>query len=64
MCPRAAKHILAHPTPPQLSDEIRISLAEHYIQLYNILLGKEFIPESGDVEERVINNLKKYGYRI
>jgi len=51
-------------TPPKLSDEIRISLAEHYMELYNVLLGKEFIPEMGDVEKRVIHNLKNYGYNI
>ena len=51
-------------TPPKLSDEIRISLAEHYMELYKVLLGKEFIPELGDVEERVLRNLNKYGYSI
>ena len=51
-------------TPPKLSDEIRISLAEHYMELYKVLLGKEFIPELGDVEERVVRNLNKYGYSI
>ena len=51
-------------TPPKLSDEIRISLAEHYIKLYNILLGKQFMPEISNVGKRVINNLKNYGYEI
>ena len=51
-------------TPPKLSDEIRISLAEHYMELYKVLLGKEFIPELGDVEERVVRNLSEYGYKI
>ena len=51
-------------TPPKLSDEIRISLAEHYMELYKVLLGKEFIPELGDVEERVLRNLSEYGYKI
>jgi len=51
-------------TPPELSDEIRISLSEYYMKLYKILLGKEFVPETGDVEKRVINNLSKYGYKI
>ena len=50
--------------PPKLSDEIRISLAEHYMELYKVLLGKEFIPELGDVEERVLRNLSEYGYKI
>ena len=51
-------------TPPKLSDEIRISLAEHYMELYKVVLGKEFIPELGDVEERVLRNLSEYGYKI
>tara|TARA_B100000401_G_C52702274_1_gene669708 strand:- start:86 stop:1030 length:945 start_codon:yes stop_codon:yes gene_type:complete len=51
-------------TPPKLSDEIRISLAEHYMELYKVLLGKEFVPEIGDVEKRVLRNLRDYGYNI
>ena len=51
-------------TPPALSDEIRISLAQHYMELYKVLLGKEFVPEIGDVQERVIRNLNNYGYNI
>ena len=51
-------------TPPELSDEIRISLSEHYMKLYKVLLGKEFIPDTGDVEKRVIKNLNHYGYKI
>jgi phosphoribosylaminoimidazole-succinocarboxamide synthase len=50
--------------PPKLSDEIRVSLAEHYIELYRVLLGKEFVPERGDVESRVVDNLNSYGYSI
>ena len=50
--------------PPKLSDEIRISLAEHYMELYRVLLGKEFVPEMGDVESRVVDNLNSYGYKI
>ena len=51
-------------TPPELSDEIRISLSEYYMKLYKVLLGKEFVPENGDVEKRVIKNLNQYGYSI
>ena len=51
-------------TPPELSDEIRISLSEYYMKLYKILLGKDFVPETGDVEKRVVSNLSKYGYKI
>jgi len=45
-------------TPPELDDEIRILLSEKYIELYNILTGKEFKPEVGDVSNRISNNLK------
>ena len=51
-------------TPPDLSDEIRISLSEHYMKLYKVLLGKEFIPDTGDVEKRVVKNLNHYGYKV
>lgn len=47
--------------PPVLSDEIRISLAERYIELYNQLTGLTFQPEIGSVNTRIISNLKKSG---
>tara|TARA_B000000609_G_C24170192_1_gene349751 strand:+ start:1112 stop:1978 length:867 start_codon:yes stop_codon:yes gene_type:complete len=47
-------------TPPPLSDEIRISLAESYFDLYQKLTGKEFNPNVGDVLSRLKNNLKDY----
>ncbi|RMZ49324.1 phosphoribosylaminoimidazolesuccinocarboxamide synthase, partial [Candidatus Marinimicrobia bacterium PRS2] len=48
-------------TPPALTDEIRVSLAERYIELYTQLTGKEFHPLSGDVKSRINNNLEKAG---
>jgi len=50
--------------PPKLTDEIRVSLAEHYSKLYSILLGKEFIGAHGNVKSRITNNLNNYGYKI
>ena len=47
-------------SPPPLSDEIRISLAESYFDLYQKLTGKEFNPNVGDVLSRLKNNLKDY----
>ena len=47
-------------TPPELSDEIRISLAENYFDLYKKLTGKNFDPSVGDVLSRLKNNLKTY----
>ena len=48
-------------TPPELTSDIRILLAEKYIELYKTLLGKEFIPSIGDVAERISKNLSKNG---
>ncbi len=46
-------------TPPKLSDEIRILLSEKYIELYKKLTGEEFKPYVGDVNKRIIDNLKE-----
>jgi phosphoribosylaminoimidazole-succinocarboxamide synthase len=48
-------------TPPALTDEIRVTLAERYIELFNQLTGKEFIPAVGDVKSRIESNLEKAG---
>ena len=48
-------------TPPPLTDEIRVILAECYIELYNQLTGKEFNPVVGDVRTRIETNLEKAG---
>ena len=48
-------------TPPSLTDEIRVILAERYIELYNQLTGKEFNPVVGDVRTRIETNLEKAG---
>ena len=48
-------------TPPPLTDEIRVTLAERYIELYNQLTGKKFNPVVGDVKTRIETNLEKAG---
>ncbi len=48
-------------SPPILTDEIRISLAEQYIELFEILIGKSFEPMVGDVLERIQKNLEYAG---
>jgi len=45
-------------TPPELSDEIRIFLAEQYISLYKKITGSDFEPAIGDVQSRILDNLK------
>ena len=47
-------------TPPKLTDDIRSLLADKYIELYKALLGKEFVPEIGNVRDRIKNNLSKH----
>ena len=48
-------------TPPELTDDIRIFLAEQYIELFEILTGKSFEPLVGDVLERINKNLEHAG---
>ena len=48
-------------TPPQLTEDIRVFLAEQYIDLYEILTGKSFDPIVGDVQERIQKNLEHAG---
>jgi phosphoribosylaminoimidazole-succinocarboxamide synthase len=50
--------------PPELSEEIRITLAERYVELYRTLTGKQFDPEVGDVKSRIIKNLESAGYTV
>ena len=45
-------------TPPELSDEIRIYLAEQYMILYEKLTGGKFEPVVGDVKSRILRNLQ------
>ena len=45
--------------PPELTDDIRILLSEKYIELYKKLTGKDFVPYTGDVKNRILNNLEK-----
>ena len=49
-------------TPPELDNDIRILLSEKYMELYKILTGKDFMPSSGDVSNRIQNNLKNAGF--
>jgi phosphoribosylaminoimidazole-succinocarboxamide synthase len=48
-------------TPPALTDEIRVALAESYIELYTKLTGQDFHPKLGDVKSRIDYNLEKAG---
>ena len=48
-------------SPPKLTDDIRILLAEQYIMLYETLIGKKFSPKVGDVKTRINKNLDFIG---
>jgi len=48
--------------PPDLSDEIRVSLSESYIQLYQKITGNDFKGEVADVTDRISRNLTNSGF--
>jgi len=45
--------------PPELDDDIRILLSQKYIELYERLTDQKFVPEIGDVKDRIESNLMK-----
>tara|TARA_Y100000994_G_scaffold248434_1_gene256226 strand:- start:1261 stop:2208 length:948 start_codon:yes stop_codon:yes gene_type:complete len=53
------KNFSGEGTPPELSDDIRILLSEKYIELYQKLTGKDFVPSVGNVSKRINENLAK-----
>mgnify|MGYP001433230773 CR=1 FL=1 len=44
---------------PIITDDIKIMLADRYIELYRTLTGKDFKPAIGNVADRIDENLKK-----
>jgi phosphoribosylaminoimidazole-succinocarboxamide synthase len=49
-------------TPPVLTDEVRVMLAERYIQLYEQMTGHAFTFSDEPVSVRIENNLRRAGY--
>ncbi len=47
---------------PEAPQELVIELSKRYIQLYEMITGKQFEAEVGDVRERIGSNLKNKGY--
>jgi phosphoribosylaminoimidazole-succinocarboxamide synthase len=47
---------------PPIADDIKIELAKRYMKSFKTITGREFQPEVSDVQERIINNLRKAGY--
>ena len=44
---------------PSMPDDLWVSASERYIQIYEMLTGKEFMPGAYPVQERLIENLKQ-----
>ena len=49
-------------TLPEAPEELVIELSTRYIKLYEMITGNEFEAATGDVKERIENNLKEKGY--
>ncbi len=47
---------------PEIPDDVKIEAAKRYITAYEMITGKEFKAEVGDVNERIKDNLKRAGY--
>ena len=47
---------------PEAPEELVIELSKRYIKLFEMITGKEFKAEAGDVSKRIEKNLKKKGY--
>jgi len=50
--------------PPILTDEVRVMLAEKYIELFETMTGQEFNVSPESVSNRIRSNLKKNGYLV
>lgn len=46
---------------PSMPDELWVSASERYIQIYEMLTGKEFVPGVYPVQKRLLENLKQGG---
>ena len=46
---------------PSMPDELWVAASERYIQIYEMLTGKEFLPGAYPVEKRLLENLKEGG---
>lgn len=46
---------------PSMPDELWVSASERYIQIYELLTGKSFIPATYPVQERLAENLRHSG---
>ena len=54
----AKKGFIGEGKIPEIPDDIKVEAARRYIKAYEMITGKEFKAEVGDVKERIANNLK------
>jgi phosphoribosylaminoimidazole-succinocarboxamide synthase len=47
---------------PEAPEDLVLELSKRYIRLYEMITGKQFEAETGDVSKRIAKNLKKAGY--
>lgn len=47
---------------PEAPEELVIELSKKYMKLFEMITGEEFKAKTGDVKERIENNLKENGY--
>lgn len=45
---------------PEIPVEVKVETARRYIEAYELITGRQFVAEVGDVSERVGRNLGKY----
>lgn len=56
----AARGFTGEGEVPLVPEEIKVETARRYIQAYELITGKDFVAEVGDVSGRLKNNLSKY----
>jgi len=58
-----AKSVFAHPlgVVPSVPDELWVSASERYMQIYEMLTGKAFLPGAYPIQERLLENLRQGG---
>ena len=56
----AARGFIGEGTIPQIPDEIKVEASKRYITAYEMVTGKEFKAEVGDIKERIKKNIAKY----
>jgi phosphoribosylaminoimidazole-succinocarboxamide synthase len=44
-------------TPPALPDEVRVEAARRYIEIYELVTGRPFVPDTSDPHRRIAMNL-------